>query len=428
MSQASSPPSGFLMRVTREYLFLVIVVVALMVRIGVVFFLSPVLDRSNTPSIDALSYHQIAQNLIQHQIFTSVIDPPYNVNVPGTFRPPLTPLYLAAWYLLCGVNLLWGRIGLAIISSLSCGLTYCVGERVFGRVYGVAAGMLSIGYPFFILLVLLPLTEGLSIFLSVLLVYLLYRSYSREKTWKQLLGVGVVLGLLLLNKAANITVMPAILLWGLSPDLTSWKKGLLNTGIVVIFAALMIIPWTLRNYRVSGTFIPINSNGGWTLYLGNNPYTEQNLEALEQGKANGWVPPKEVFIPFSDLTFTDTAAWERRSIQLARVFIREDPVRFFQLAWRKVKIFWSPYNHIIDKITWIPSLLLSLLGMYCSRATWRRQFLLYILIISAMFIPVFFTSMPRFRAPIMPFLLLYSAVGLVHLYSLGRQLIGANRD
>ena len=199
-------------------------------------------------------------------------------------------------------------------------------------------------------------------------------------------------------------------------------------ALVIVFAALTILPWSLRNYSVTGNVIPINSNGGWTLYLGNNPHTDKNLEALEQGRSNGWVPPKEVFSPFSDLAFTDTAAWEARSIRLALGFIHEHPGQFLQLAWRKLKIFWSPYNHIIDKITWIPILLLSLFGIYSTLKSWQQHVLFYTLIVSAMSIPVFFTSMPRFRAPLLPFMIIYASAGFVQLYTLGRRMLYANRN
>ena len=426
--QVSLVTSVFMHR-KRSHIFIAIVLVALLLRFGTTLFLSPILERSNARSIDAQAYHQIAQNLVERQIFTSVVDPPYNPNLPGTFRPPLTPLYLALWYRLFGTNIFWGRIGLAVVSALSCGLTFLLGERVFGRPTGLVAGVLSIVYPLFLLLVHLPLTEGLSIFLCLALLCALHNSKLREKGWKASLTVGGLLGLILLNKAANITVLSCIFLWSLfSEGRMTIKKDLAQMLLVIGVAALVVFPWTLRNHRVTGAWIPINSNGGWTLYLGNNEYTHKNLDALEQGRSNGWVPPKEVFQPFSDLKFTETAAIESRSIRLARDFIFEDPLQFLELAWRKLKIFWSPYNHLFDKISWFPMLLLSLVGLYATRTTWRKQGLLYMLILSAMSIPVFFTSMPRFRAPIMPVILLYSAAGLLHLYSQGRRLVYANRD
>ena len=158
---------------------------ALIIRIGFVLFVSPSLDVGQTLSVDASSYHQIAQNLVDHHIFTSSVDPPYDPNLPSTFRPPLTPFYLAAIYTVFGVNLQWGRLGLAIIGAFSCGLTYVLGAKLFGRTTGLVAGIISCGYPFFLLLVHLPLTEGLSLFLLLILMTLLYEynPQSENKDW-----------------------------------------------------------------------------------------------------------------------------------------------------------------------------------------------------------------------------------------------------
>jgi 4-amino-4-deoxy-L-arabinose transferase-like glycosyltransferase len=419
--------------IRRSILFWGIVFSALILRVGFIVLLSPTIDSGYTLSVDALSYHQIAQNLIERQIFTSSLDPPYDLQLPGTFRPPLTPFYLAVIYKICGVNLLWGRFGLALISALSCGLTYLLGEKLFGRIIGLLAGIISCGYPFFLLLVHLPLTEGLSIFLSLILIILLY-SYNLQgeignsekhsqlyilgfvSRWRWEIGIGGVFGLALLNKASNIALFPCILLTLLLPGLQrkrSFKLSVVKLAVVGIGSMITILPWTMRNYEVTGTFILVNSNGGWTFYLGNNPYTEKNLIALEQGTANGWIPPKEVFQPFSDLSFADLNAWEKRSLQLGYTFIQDNPGRFFHFAFRKLKIFWSPYQNFLDKITWYPLALFCVIGLYCSFASWKQNVILYILVLSTMIIPIFFTSMPRFRAPIMPVIVIYGAAGIV---------------
>ncbi len=388
-------------------------------------FLSPYMDSGYPLSMDASSYHQIAQNLVERHIFTSSLDPPYNPQLPGTFRPPLTPFYLAAIYSILGVNVLWGRIGLAVIGALSCGFTYMLGEKLFGRTAGIIAGVISCGYPFLLLLVHLPLTEGLSIFLTLALITLLYSypSYMQDRpgsshimtelTW--IGGIGCVFGCSLLNKAANIVVFPCIVFCVLFLIPEPIKKRVLKLLIIGVVAGIVLLPWTIRNYRIVGTVIPVNSNGGWTFYLGNNLYTEKNLTALEQGTSYGWIPPEEVFVPFADISFADTKAYEKRAIRLGIEFIRENPGKFGNFAFRKLKIFWSPYPHILDKVTWYPLVLLSIIGIWHSFSCWKKHLLVYVLIGSSMIIPVLFTSMPRFRAPIMPFLIIYGAFGIVRM-------------
>lgn len=391
-----------------------ILIVALLVRIGVIFFLSPRLDAKEPLSIDASSYHQLAQNLVERRMYISTVDPPYDPDLPGTFRPPLTPFFLATIYALCGVNLFWGRLGLGVISALSCGLVFVLGERLFGRVVGIVAGVIAIGYPLLLLLVHLPLTETLSLFLTLLLLTGCYL-YDSQRHQIVLLacGLGILLGFLLLNKFINIIVFPCLVAWAFLKIPTNTLKRLLILGIITVIAGLVVLPWTIRNYRILGFLVPVNTNGGWTFYLGNNPYTEKNLTALEQGISNGWIVPLEVFEPFADLDFNDTRAYEQRAVQLAFAFIRNHPDQFLSFAWRKLRIFWSAYPHLLDKLTWYPLAVLSLIGIGLSFAAWKKYLLLYLLIVSSMAVPVMFTSMPRFRAPLLPYLMLFASYAVV---------------
>ncbi|GAK55725.1 glycosyl transferase family 39 [Candidatus Vecturithrix granuli] len=393
-------------------MFWLIVGLAFGVRVAAILLAGDVLERNL--SLDAMSYHAIAHNLVEHQIFNSPFDPPYRPDQPGTFRPPLTPFFLAAIYAIAGVNLLWGQIGLAVISAFTCGLTYRLGAKLFEPTIGILAGVLICGYPLLLLFVLLPLTEGLSIFLTLALMNLFYDEQADRM--RHILLIGVVFGLLLLNKAANIVVVSCLLVWGFGRLSGSYVIQGMKIGFIAITAAVIILPWTLRNLTVTGTCIPINSNGGWTFYLGNNPHTEKNLTALERGASNGWIPSQEVYLPFQDLKFGDTRGYEARSIQLGWQFIKQHPGTFLNFALRKLKIFWSPYQHVLDKITWYPLAIFSLIGLGYALVQWRHHLLIYILLLSSMSIPIMFTSMPRFRAPLIPFLMIYAAFGGVQIW------------
>ncbi len=401
--------------------------IAFLVRMLFIFVISPSLNRPQSLSVDAESYHQIAKNLVERHLFASTIDPPYDPNIPGTFRPPLTPLYLALWYALFGVKLFWGRIGLAIISAFSCGLTYLVGEHLYGKRVGIAAGVISCCYPFFLLLVHVPLTEGLSIFLTLLVMTFLLSETEKHIYWHAA-GLGAAFGLLMLNKASNITMASCVVLWVIMRYWRTPVKGAALLMIIGLVAACVILPWTYRNYRVTGAFLLVNSNGGWTMYLGNSPSTDYNLTLLERGQANGWTPPAEAYQPFSDLALTDVKARDERAAQLAKQFMFGHPDQFANLVWRKLKIFWSPYPHPADRIAWTGIAIFGICGLLGSYICWKQHILIYVLLGSSMLIPIFFTSMPRFRAPLIPFVIIYAAAALVSLFSYGKKRMYANRN
>ncbi len=189
--------------------FWMIVGFALAIRIAAVLLTGELLERDM--SLDASSYHAIAQNLVEHHIFSSPFDPPYHPDQSGTFRPPLTPFFLAAIYAaVTGAGILWGQMGLVvIISALTCGLTYRLGAQLFDPNIGLLAGVLTSCYPLLLLFVLLPLTEGLSIFLTLALLNVLYDEQAGRM--RPIMLIGLIFGLLLMNKAANIVVFPVCL-------------------------------------------------------------------------------------------------------------------------------------------------------------------------------------------------------------------------
>jgi hypothetical protein len=68
-----------------------------------------------------------------------------------------------------------------------------------------------------------------------------------------------------------LSVFPFLLIW------IGWTNRKRLAALTVPFAAAIVVfvlgvaPWTLRNYRIFGTFIPVRLNVGIMLWLGNNP-------------------------------------------------------------------------------------------------------------------------------------------------------------
>ncbi len=49
--------------------------------------------------------------------------------------------------------------------------------------------------------------------------------------------------------------------------------------VLLLFAMTAVIsPWTIRNFVALGAYVPISTNGGTSLYLGNNP--DANFRAI----------------------------------------------------------------------------------------------------------------------------------------------------
>src|SRR5205807_2259512 len=49
-------------------------------------------------------------------------------------------------------------------------------------------------------------------------------------------------------------------------NLASWRLG--GFLIVILACALVLLPWVVRNYRAYGRLVPVDTTGGYNLWLG----------------------------------------------------------------------------------------------------------------------------------------------------------------
>ena len=89
---------------------------------------------------DGKMYYNLAVNLLEYNIFSNPIGPPF---VPNTFRTPIYPLFLAFWYALFGYKLYVPIICQIFISSLTCIITYKLGKMLLIEKAAFCAGLLT---------------------------------------------------------------------------------------------------------------------------------------------------------------------------------------------------------------------------------------------------------------------------------------------
>ena len=94
---------------------------------------------------------------------------------------------------------------------------------------------------------------------------------------------GLVFGIATLTKAQTLFSRLFCLRHGGSPPPAdcACSRAIAKAAVVYAAMALVIVPWTVRNYLVFGEFVLISTNGGGTLLSGNNPtawgdYTEDD--------------------------------------------------------------------------------------------------------------------------------------------------------
>jgi tetratricopeptide (TPR) repeat protein len=117
-------------------------------------------------------------------------------------------------------------------------------------------------------------TRALANTLQLLLVALLWWRWvvleRRGQRWRDIVGVGALIGLFALSYPAALLLVPAYGVW-LWVAVGGFWRGLSRAAAGVVSAVLFVLPATIHNLVVGGELIPICANSGINLRLGNGP-------------------------------------------------------------------------------------------------------------------------------------------------------------
>ncbi|MBN2795146.1 MAG: glycosyltransferase family 39 protein [Clostridia bacterium] len=114
-------------------------------------------------------------------------------------------------------------------------------------------------------------SEVLSVFLLSLTLMIFVLKFN---SWMKWILLGVVIGALALTKPFFIAY-PLVIFASVWLSEKKLKKALSALVITFVAMALVIAPWTYRNYQKFDRFIPISYNSGFNLYINNNPHNTE---------------------------------------------------------------------------------------------------------------------------------------------------------
>ena len=222
---------------------------------------------------DNLWYYNRAVALASGQGYTQE-------GIPTAYWPPGWPGLLGLLFWLFGPWPLIGQIAnlgfvaITFVLALNLGFALFADHRV-----GRLTALILIPYPNQIGYV--PIL-GSEVFYTALLLLAVFATIRGAGTARLILA-GVLFGIATLTKTQTLFI-PAVLLtvwWLLGKERMRLPSILGKVAVVYATVAVVILPWTLRNYLVFGDFVLISTNGGATLLSGNNPtaagdYTEND--------------------------------------------------------------------------------------------------------------------------------------------------------
>ncbi|MBI3467944.1 MAG: glycosyltransferase family 39 protein [Planctomycetes bacterium] len=406
---------------------------ALLVRIGTAL----ALDRRNA---SGGAGHEFADTQLYSKLALVIATgQPYSDGKRFVGRTPGYPLFLAGCYRLFGNSSVGARHAQAAVGAVSCVLLFLlVRQLVDRRAAWIAAGA-AVVYPFAVFLSVVLLSEAL--FTALLLVQLLLfcwllrsltegDSLSRLVVWSAVAGVIGAAATLVRPSWISATPFVSLLFLVCSPrqfrsDPSSIRnpsrragtirnRSLLAAASLFLAFLLGMSPWWVRNWRVTGHFVPT------TLWVGASLYDGLNPQASGASDMRFMDRPEEFGL---DPRLHEMNEWEQDQYlrRAALDYARAQPGRVFWLAAVKLVRFWNPLPNaaewqswplrIVSLVTCGPVLLLAVVGAW----RLRRRVVVIVFLAGPVFyfcaVHLVFVSSIRYREAAMLPVLGLAAVG-----------------
>lgn len=401
---------------------ILVLLLALVLRAGAALGLHSYLNGKRQFLIpgDANGYWELGQKLAAGEEF-SIYEPPRRV-----MRMPGFPVFLASCVRGFGDNLLWPRLLLAIVGVAGCGFVIWLGQMLVDARTGLIAGLLAAVSPTlsgFSVVILSETLFAACLVASLLLLARLARAWRDEAFtgMRPVLGLcaGIAIAIACYIRPSWLLVAPLFAVAHLiasrrgSPADFTLRRAAVEGACVMLGLTVMLAPWTIRNHRVTGHYIPTTLWVGPSLYDGLNPAAtgDSDMRFFERDQLLDSMSEYEM-----------DHEYRRR----AKQFAAENPGRAIALGFAKLGRYWSLWPNADQFKSWWMKLLVGgfTLPMFVCAAigVWqkRRDAILLLLALGPVVyfaaIHSVFVGSLRYRLPAEYPLIVLTAVGLLAIW------------
>jgi 4-amino-4-deoxy-L-arabinose transferase-like glycosyltransferase len=370
---------------------------------------------SNRP--DPYYFSAMGKSLVRGEGFT-----PYGTLLHR--RAPLYPLFLAGIYTVFGENELVAQLFQGLFFAGTCWLAFDLGRRIFNLRTGIFAGVACMLHPSLLRYVADFHLETLLTFLLTLMVWLSVR-FKERPTVGRAVQFGIAAALASLTKAV-VLLYPgvfALLLWW-SERRTSKEKVLLPKPVLMLAVAavamvLTIAPWTIRNYSVTGHFVPLSTGFSDAVLRG---YIFSKNEYITLQRPPYTDAENESNALFNKLCADKGTVWERDDYETDKILneamkakLAEEPGGFVRKFFVGLFTFWyemtGPTTSLVAGSTALVGWIFAGVGLGRARREGKLVWPLMAPILYLNVLLALLLALGRYSVPVLPCLMVLAAFG-----------------
>ncbi|HVB98341.1 MAG TPA: glycosyltransferase family 39 protein [Candidatus Dormibacteraeota bacterium] len=350
---------------------------------------------------------------------------------PTAWTTPIYPYLLAGIFQLFGAYTFAAFLAASLLNIVFVTLTtiplYFAARKVGGPALGAAAAWLWVLFPNAILLTYESMWEEcLATLLAALILWATF-DLAENGSLRKWCVYGLLWGLELMTSPVLASTLPFLFAWLVyqakrkGPARLS-GKALAKPALALAIAILCCVPWTIRNYRIFHTLVPLRSTLGLQLWMGNNPQARPIWL--------GHLHPINNAAQQAEYVRMGEIAYMRRKMREALRYMLTHPRHEAQLIGRRFLAVWAggtPYplkNFLARRSLWFRYVLLFnlLAGIGAAAgifALFRRRspYALPLACFPVVYPWAYYLTLvePRYGLPMEPMVLLLAAVALFRL-------------
>lgn len=292
-----------------------------------------------------------------------------------------------------------------VISSMICVFIYFIGRRVTSITVAVISSLVTAIYPTLVTCSRVIMTETLFSFLLALWALLVVTKDEKLATIKNQAISGFLLGLMTLTRGVTLLLPLLVPLWGFF----RWRRRktiAFSLCLTVLFYALTLAPWTIRNYAIHGRFVPVATEGGELLWT----FKVKLKGFVGEIDYDTYLPPDWYDLP--------EAEWSSLATQETLKVSLQYPVRFAKNSLIGSLALFRPFTSTVAKYDFYFGVLfpLFLLGMVLFFRHQDRTSILNLLVLYPWLMAILTYGQPRFRVPFLPYYILFAVFGIAFLF------------